>query len=356
VFEGKIEPTDKTFKSLDNAEAIKLGLQRINANPARPPVKVLLYTGTLDEAKKVAAVFPEFNIILCQIEESEPPSMPTVVNDGKTFIVQVGHKGQNVGAVGVYRVNNELKLYYQLVPLGEEFMTPKDKVAAHPIINLMEAYSLEVKNRDLLAKYVEKPGLHASMIALPGKNLAFTGSAKCKTCHPQEFAVWEKTPHGHAMDALEKVAVQPGNRQFDGDCVVCHTIGFGLKTGYTNEKEAMHLKHVGCETCHGPGSGHAADPKDRELLKALSTWKAHKKDNDPDDKLPGKDVLQQLAQGKPVQLNGNQRRLMGAVGTMCIRCHDGENDPKFDLNIYMPKIWHSGLKAPANNGLPSNAK
>ena len=30
---------------------------------------------------------------------------------------------------------------------------------------------------------------------------------------------------------------------------------------------------------------------------------------------------------------------------MCMKCHDPENDPKFDLNKYMPKIWHSGMKA-----------
>jgi len=28
---------------------------------------------------------------------------------------------------------------------------------------------------------------------------------------------------------------------------------------------------------------------------------------------------------------------------MCLRCQRGENDPKFDLNVYMPKIWHSGF-------------
>jgi hypothetical protein len=268
----------------------------------------------------------------------------------------VGHKGQNVGAVGVFREGNDIKLHYQLVPLGEEYLTANDKVTSHPVINLMEKYTEAVMTRGLMAKLTDKPGLHASMVAHPDWNLGYTGSDKCKTCHPQEHAVWEKTPHGHAMDALEKIASQPKLRQFDGDCVVCHTVGFAIKTGYVDEKSTPHLKHVGCETCHGPGSAHAANPNHKDMLKTLSPWK-----NEKDDRLPPKATLEALAKLQPGQPNpnpvpANQQRVMAAVGTMCLRCHDGENDPKFDLNIYMPKIWHSGLKAKTGGGLPGNAK
>ncbi|CAN5598941.1 hypothetical protein BH11PLA2_BH11PLA2_48520 [soil metagenome] len=359
VFENKIAKIDPNFDAEDNGKVLKASLAAMDADAAKPAVKALLYTGSLEDAKKVAEAFPEFNVILCQIEESEPPQFPTVVNNGKTFIIQVGHKGQNVGVVGVFRENNELKLYYQLVPLGEDYLTKKGQVTTHPIINLMEKYTETVATQDLLAKYVEKPVQHPAMIQNPAAKLVFTGSEKCKTCHPQEFAVWDKTPHGHAMEALEKVAVQPKNRQFDGDCVVCHTVGFGMVSGYTNEKDTKHLRHVGCETCHGPGSGHNADPKNKELLKLLSPWKS-----EDGDRLPEKAVLEAMAKLKPGEPNpavipANKQRVMAVVGTMCLRCHDGENDPKFDLNVYMPKIWHSGLKAGGGlpgNGLPGNAK
>ncbi|MGL4421337.1 MAG: hypothetical protein ACRCZF_11770, partial [Gemmataceae bacterium] len=105
-----------------------------------------------------------------------------------------------------------------------------------------------------------------------------------------------------------------------------------------------HLRHVGCESCHGPGSAHNADPNDKSHYAALSPWK-----RDPKDRLPDAEVLKQLSEQKPgqpspVTLTTSQHQVMTAVSQTCIKCHDPENDPKFDLNTYMPKIWHTGLK------------
>jgi hypothetical protein len=353
LFESKIAKIDPQWHHDDTATALKNQLAVWDVAAVKPAVKVLLYAGSLDDAKKLAADFPAFNVILCQIEESEPPQFPTVVNNGKTFIVQVGHKGQNVGAIGVFRENGAIKLAYQLVPLGEEYLTAADMVATQPILKLLEQYTANVRDRNLMKLFTDKPVLHAAQVQHPDADLTYVGSDKCKTCHPQEFVIWEKAHHSHAMEALEKRASQPGHRQFDGECVVCHAVGFGIKGGYTNEKETPHLRHNGCENCHGPGSGHVAKPNDKALRASLVAWR-----NSPDDKLPPKATLEALAKGQPapVPLTANQQRVMGAVGTMCLRCHDGENDPKFDLNLYMPKIWHSGFKAAAQGGLPGIAK
>ena len=113
----------------------------------------------------------------------------------------------------------------------------------------------------------------------------------------------------------------------------------GLVSGHINDEKTPHLRHVGCESCHGPGSGHAADPKDKKLLLALSQWKSEK----PEAQLPAKADLERLAAGQEVQLTLTEKQTLNAVGTMCLRCHDTENDPKFDVNKSMPKIWHSGL-------------
>ena len=146
------------------------------------------------------------------------------------------------------------------------------------------------------------------------------------------------------------------SRQFDGECVVCHTVGFGYKSGYTNEENTKHLRHVGCESCHGPGSGHAGLPNDKTFLAAMSSWKTL-----PTDVLPDKETIVKLAAVKlgepaPVQLTAKQQHTATAISSMCMKCHDPENDPNFDLYKYMPQIWHSGVKAAPNAGLPPNAK
>ena len=45
--------------------------------------------------------------------------------------------------------------------------------------------------------------------------------------------------------------------------------------------------------------------------------------------------------------------MVNAVSAMCMKCHDTENDPKFDFYEYMPKIYHSNMKL---TGLPAAAK
>ena len=358
---AKLKKVDPTFGFFDNSKGgLKALLAAMDANPVKPAVKVLLYQGTKDSAMKLAAAFPEFNVILCQsmAAESEPPQFPTVLNNGKTLLVQVGHKGMSVGVVGLFKTDKGVELKYQLVPLTEDFVTPEDKVKDSKVLAILEQYAADVKKQNLLAQFTARPTPHPAQIQLPNENLTFVGSDVCMKCHPGEYAVWTKSKHSHAMEALEKQAKRPANRQFDGECVVCHTVGFGQTSGYVNDAATPQLRHVGCESCHGPGSGHAANPGNKAVLALLSPWKTK-----PDDKLPAAQVLNQLAATKPgepepVRVPVNQKQVMTAVSATCMKCHDPENDPKFDLNKYMPQIWHSGMKAgaAAAAGLPLNAK
>ena len=84
----------------------------------------------------------------------------------------------------------------------------------------------------------------------------------------------KKTRHAHAYDTLVK-ARDPKLRQFDGECIACHTVGFKHHTGYQDpppgatpkqvEKHNLKLLDVGCESCHGPGSAHANNPNNKDL-------------------------------------------------------------------------------------------
>jgi hypothetical protein len=328
-------------------DVLKQAVTALAAHPRKPALNVLLYQDTLENARAVAKDRPEFQIILCRSAEAEPPQFPVVVEGAggrKTLIVQVGHKGRYVGVVGAFRKpDGSFDLKYQLVGLGDEYATPADPAAekANPVLPLLEDYSKQVKDRNLLAKYPKVP--HPAQIQAPNLNLSYVGSEKCAACHQAETAKWKESLHSHALEALETKAKRPSLRQFDGECVVCHTVGLGYRTGFESAEKTPHLKHVGCESCHGPGSGHASAEHNAELLKLLSPWKQN-----PADRLPDAQTMQKLGDLNPiergkVQIPPAQNRMINAVTSACMKCHDSENDPHFDLFKYWPKVAHTGL-------------
>ena len=89
----------------------------------------------------------------------------------------------------------------------------------------------------------------------------FVGSASCKSCHAEEFAQWQNTPHAHAVQTLESAG-----KLCDLGCIGCHTVGWQKPGGLCRPQDlgtlpqAGTLANVGCEDCHGPGSAHAAQP------------------------------------------------------------------------------------------------
>ena len=351
----KVAELDKTTDFQPSGAILKAALDKAAKSPAKPELKVLLYQGTADEAKLLARDFPEIQLIVCTAEESEPPQFPVFANGNKTQIVTVGHKGRYVGAVGVFKTNKGIELHYQLVMMGEEYLTPDkpEAVKGHKMLKLLEEYAAEVKASDYLGMATKKRPQHPAAIKNADHKLEFVGSDACKQCHAAEFKVWSEHPHSKAYEALEKKATRPGLRNFDPECLSCHTTGFDYETGFKNKIDTAKLINNGCENCHGPGSGHAAKPKNQALLDAMMPWRLNK-----DDKLPSKDYMEKMGKLDPLQrgsveVPAAQQRLVNAVSGMCMKCHDGDNDPKFDFYLYMPKLYHSGLKAA---GLPGNAK
>jgi Cytochrome c554 and c-prime len=274
--------------------------------------KVLLCQGTEGEAKICAQTSPDFQVISYLSLEEEPPEKPVIA--GNTMLVSVGHKGRDVGLVGVFpgkQPGGPYELYYQLMRIGPEFKTPEDKDANNPILGLLDEYAKKVKEGNYLAQYSQQK--HPIQLQFP--NAHYVGSEACKKCHEFAFQKWQNSKHAVAFNTLVK-AKRPSLRQFDGECVVCHTIGFEYSTGYRDDKTTPNLKDVGCESCHGPGSEHAGKGpnwKNKKLLELMNPYKA-----------------------PPNEMPDQKKTRMLKLNFFCQHCHDTDNDVNWNVPAVNP--------------------
>ena len=80
---------------------------------------------------------------------------------------------------------------------------------------------------------------------------SFAGAAACSSCHGKEYIPFTATAHANAYNAL--AAIHENN---NSECILCHTVGFGQPTGFTNAATTPNLEGVGCEACHGAAAWH----------------------------------------------------------------------------------------------------
>jgi hypothetical protein len=274
-------------------------------------IQVLLYQGSVDEAKACAKQFPQFQVILCLSKEEEPSGQPEQV--GGTMIVSVGHKGRYVGIVGVYGGKprgQPVQLRYELVALDPEYETPAGKDAENPIHALLQKYAEEVKQGNYLAQYAHQKGKYPE-VQVEFPQATYVGSETCKKCHEAAYEIWAASPHPHAYETLVNKAKRPNLRQYDGECVVCHVTGFRYASGFTDEQHTPLLKGVGCESCHGPASLHVANHKDKKLRVVLNPWKRNAK---------------------------NPQDLANRISDTCQKCHDLDNSVNFKFEKYWEEM------------------
>lgn len=92
---------------------------------------------------------------------------------------------------------------------------------------------------------------------------SYIGSKACAQCHEQQhanFSKYSKKAHSWQSVAIMKPKLKENELK---QCYECHTTGYGKPGGFVSIESTPQLADVGCETCHGPGSEHAAsgDPK-----------------------------------------------------------------------------------------------
>jgi hypothetical protein len=304
---------DNDVKLDDVPKVLPQMIRQVQAQ--KPNLLVLLYQGSLMEAKFCARALPCFDVIVCLSAEEEPPSVPdpVVTRNKTTLIVTLGHKGRYVGVMGVFATGKPERPFafrYALAPLRKELDTPKGKEKDHPVMKLMEDYAREVKRNDYLGIEAIRKETHPIQVRFPQSS--YVGSGVCKKCHGSEYDVWAESPHSKAYKTLVN-AKNPSLRQYDSECIECHVTGWKYKTGFMNEKDTPLLKDNGCENCHGPCSEHVKNTNNQDIRDLINPYRY-----DPNE--------------KPAE---RARRINLIDQKVCQKCHDLDND----VNWKMEKWW-----------------
>jgi hypothetical protein len=264
-------------------------------------VQVLMVQGPPELARRLARTYTDFDVVASTSPNDDPERDAEMLNDGKTMLVQVGHKGQYVGVVGMFQ-DPKQKYRYQRVQLGEVY----DK-KFEPMRKLIdEDYQEELKRSSVIENFQKLP--YSDYNAPEGA--AYVGAEACKGCHPNTFVKWSSTRHAKAYEVLVRDPHDARRkRENDAECVTCHTTGFEYTGGFRSTQLTPYLKGNQCENCHGPGSKHAEQPDNKDYLAAI------KRSIDEFDK-----------------------------HSRCIRCHDADNSPHgFDVRVKWGEITHKKL-------------
>jgi len=115
----------------------------------------------------------------------------------------------------------------------------------------------------------------------------------CGKCHQAQYEQWLNTDHAHAIETLVN------QKRMDKSCLTCHSLEFRMRGVVTEVKK----RGVECVDCHAE-------------LQDPTTAKMH-------GQRPGE---------RPTTRIVND--------TLCVRCHDKQNSPNFNLQTYLPKVTH----------------
>jgi hypothetical protein len=185
----------------------------------------------------ISRMVPEVDCIVRPSESDEP--IVAGNPNRRPLVFSVGRYGRYICGLQItesppYKAKPRLSFFS--VPVTEDL---KEQAF---LVQLYKEYQQIVGEMNLLEAYQK--------FSLPN-DLKYTGSASCEGCHDYEYDKWSQKAHARAYATLERVG-----SQLDPECVICHVVGMEYESGFVSEQKTGHLKNVGCENCHGPGSEH----------------------------------------------------------------------------------------------------
>lgn len=267
---------------------------------------VLITHASLEESRKIAQAYPDFNLVITSGGYGEPTFRPEQIAGTKAQMIQVGTKGMYVGLFGLFD-DPKQPFRYQRIALSSQFED------SNRMAELFGKYQDELKITGF-------EGLGLRPMSHPSTR-DFVGSQTCADCHSTAFKIWEETPHAHATESVIEPPQRSLARNFDPECLSCHVTGwnpqgfFPYRTGFDSMETTPHMAASGCENCHGPGAKHveAENGDDKELMK---------------------------------KLREEMRLPLDRAETKCLECHDIDNSPDFHkegaFQAYWERIKHYG--------------
>lgn len=165
-------------------------------------------------------------------------------NADGTLIMQAGDRGQHVGHLRVAFNSDGSKAYQnEITALGKTF-------ADHAGIGLL------VKDYRSKVTQLYRADRQEETATRQMK------SAECATCHRKVYDSWMATKHAAAYQSLAKK-----NRQYDPECLACHTTNFEQTGGFTMKSQPPELRNIQCYSCHGSAENHVGGNGSVEIKK-----------------------------------------------------------------------------------------
>lgn len=203
---------------------------------------VVLMNGTRSEAKALDPLLPDPKLIFYSYPHSESRIYDFGMKEGLIRYLSPGDRARFV-------------VYCGLARNADDMLEPKNAVEEPLVLDLypesdsVETYMIWYKDRVIGERILDK--MVGQKPAPQGS--PYVGNETCALCHEAAYRTWAESGHAHAYETLVKAG-----RDYDPECLSCHTVGFEFKTGFRSVEETPHLLDVGCESCHGPGRDHVS--------------------------------------------------------------------------------------------------
>lgn len=226
-------PSSASVYAADPAESIKRAVTQIRG---KADFLVALTEQESAQDRRLAEALPDLNLIL-RGKSGDLPRDPILI--GKTTIFEIGNRGQRVGKITIAGGKTEI---------------PRWEVA-----EMDKAVGEDPGIRAMIAGY---NGEVVRLFKLGRRQAETLKAEMCSKCHEHEYAQWQKTAHAKAYTSLVEI-----NREFDPECLRCHTTMFNTSGGFSMRDQQAGLRHVQCDACHGRASGHLEHPKQEKPAK-----------------------------------------------------------------------------------------